>query len=333
MIVSTAITFQVIPWPSTESANNYLVYNGSNPSPVAQITNAAANEATSASATISYDDAVAGTIFIIRPVDDVNTPTQYGPSQSVVIGTMKNRGWLRSYVRKSMGDRADNSNTPTLSDDELNDFINDAIRDYSMKFPVQKDNEITLTTGNTVTDRVYPLPADVYEIVQVQYHRPDNTMDYYLKPMDWKGGETGTTNFVGFAKFGIWQSPLGGRYFPGNYYVWEGKLNIDFDPRGDGDTLKVRYKALYTLPLDDVTTLLIPDEDMELIQLYTLAQAWKEMESKDTLLSRWRTKDDGGRRDDMPTEKMSTRLFNAYQQKLKERLTLRLRHGRLVRRA
>lgn len=335
MIVSTQISWPAVNFPAASGANNYLVYNASG-GVVANATNAnpSGQVATgTVSATVTYDDTQTGTIWTIRPVDSVTSPTIWGPAQSVVVGKLNCRGWFRAAIRKSMADRSDVVGiSATLADDELNHFIENAIRDYSIKFPLDGDTTIQVNLGGPPGDRQYSLPSDCYRVTQVSYNRVNGHLVMYLEEMPWKGGETESTNWVGYAKFGIWQSPLGGRYYPGHYYVFEGNLWIDFDPGQPTDYMVVHYKKLYPLPSDDVTLLTIPEADLELILLYAEAQAWLLMESKDVRLSRWRTKDDGSRRDDMPTEKMSTRLFNAYNQKLIERRTLRVRNIRLVRR-
>lgn len=321
-----------IDWPAPTQdhagALNYAVYKAPDMSTiVASVTDG------STSVAVTYDDSQPAT-FIIRPVDNVSAPTQFGPSQAVVFGYVLNRAWFRSHIRKSMSDRGDEADaTITLTDDELNGFINEAIRDYSIRFPTQKDTTIPVNmTGDPKTDRNYDLPDGCYEVISVRYSRATGHMDMFLKQMPYKGGETMSTNWVGYAKFGVWQSPLGGRYFPGNYYVWEKQLWLDFDPTDPSDLIYINYKALYPLPTDDITVIPIPEEHVELVTLYAEAKAWLAVESKDVRLSRWRTREDGGSRKDMPTEVMSNRMFNAYKQKVNELRTLRTRPLRLVRR-
>lgn len=324
MQIEQNITWQPVNWPSTNAAAHYAIYTNAatSPSQIVSTTNA----------TVSYDDSLPGTVFLIRPCDAATSPTAFGPAQSVVVSQqpLNNRAWLRSYVRKTIADRYDlDGATPTITDDELTDFINDAIRHYSQAFPLEKVETITL--GYQVRD--YNLPADWYSPILLMYDRHDDSnFQQYLKEQPYKGGESTATSWLGYPKLGILQPPVGGRFYPGHFDVYDGQIHLDFDPRGDGDTLVVRYGAIYPYPTDEITDLATPELDVELLSIYVQALAWKEIESKDVRLSRWRDKQDGGRRDDLPTEKMSTRLFNAWNQAIKERLSYRPKTYRLVRR-
>lgn len=327
MIVTTNLIWQSVNWPSSAAAIQYAIFVGSNSTPAYTTTNSATET------TVSYDDALPGTVFVIRPTDGTN----YGPSQTVVIANspLNNRAWVRSYLRKKISDRVDQTagQIPTVTDDELNDYINDALRNYSLQFPVEKDYTITLVAGGELAGaRDYALPTDFQKMVQVRYNQANSHLQMYLKEASFKGGETTATSWVGYPKLGILQPPIGGRYYPGHYDIYENAIHIDFDPLGNGDTLSLRYEGSYAYPLDDLTTLPTPETDLEMICLYAEAKTWLEIEAKDVLLSRWPDANHKGRRDDMPTERYSTRLFNAWQQLVKDRRTLRPRQFRLERR-
>jgi hypothetical protein len=327
MQISNTIFWQSVNWPALDAATEYAVFVNAASTPTYTTTDGVLSVA------VTYDEASPGTVFIIRPTDGTN----YGPSQTVVIANqpLNNRAWIRDQIRKRIADRTDTSNvvTPTISDDELNAYLNDAIRQYSMQFPVERDYTITLLAGGQMTSaRDYQLPADFYKLIQVRYNQVNSNLEMYLKEASFKGGETTATSWVGYPKLGILQPPIGGRYYPGHFDVWEGAIHIDFDPLGNGDTMTVRYWALHQYPTDDITRLDLPEVDIEMILIRAEASAWLEIESKDVRLSRWRDKNDGSRRDDMPTEKMSTRLFNTWNQWVNQRRSMRPQQYRLVRR-
>lgn len=326
MLVTTTLYYQAVKWPSTSNATLYAIFVDGNTGTPDYTSN-------TNSVSVSYDDTSPGHVYTIRPTDGAN----YGPSQTVVVANqpLNNRAWMRDQLRKRIADRTDTSNsvTPTVEDDELNSYINDAIRQYSLQFPLEKDYTVTLVAGGELAGaRDYAVPGDLVRITLVRYNQANSHLQMYLKEASFKGGETTATSWVGYPKLGILQPPIGGRYYPGHYDVWESNLHIDFDPIGNGDTLSIRYEALYPYPTDDITRVTVPEVDMEMLLIRAEANAWRAIEGRDVLLSRWRTRDDGSRRDDMPTEKMSTRLFNAWEQWVKQRRTMRPHQFRLVRR-
>lgn len=328
MIVTVPIYYQSVNWPSATAATQYAVFVNGKMTPDYTVTNGAT------SVLVTIDDQLPGYVFAIRPTDGTN----YGPAQTVVVANqpLNNRAWIRDQVRKRIADRIDTSNqtTPTIADDELNSYLNDAIRQYSLHFPLQKDWTITLVAGGEKGGaRDYQLPADFQKITSVRYNQAASNLEMFLKEASFKGGETTATSWVGYPKLGILQPPIGGRYYPGHFDVWDGSLHIDFDPLGNGDTLSARYMAVFPYPSDDVTALAIPAVDIEMVMIRVEAAAWLEIESKDVRLSRWDRGSTGtARRDDMPTEKMSTRLFNTWNQWVNQRRSMRPSQYRLVRR-
>jgi hypothetical protein len=180
--------------------------------------------------------------------------------------------------------------------------------------------------------RSYPLPTDCYMVKSVEYCTQDGRMHLFLKEKPFRGGETTATTYIGYPKLGIMLSPLSGRFYVGNYDTYNGMLNLDWDPAGDGDYLNVRYAARYSNPTDDAQLLNLQPEDMELISLRAQMKCWLRIEGADTRLSRWRSKEDGSRRDDMPTIKMSSMIKQLYDQIVNDRKELRIRTRRLVRR-
>lgn len=319
MLITQAISWPVVNWPTDSvPAGQYAIFINAASSPSMTIANT--------TATVSYDD-TGTTIFLIRPTDG----THYGPAQSLILGNGRSstRAWLRSYVRKRLSDRIDEQkDTNTMLDDELNDYIAQAWRDYTQRFPTQSDTTITLVAGTCD----YTLPTDFLTSVSVCYQGTENRFKQYLVEMPFKGGESTATSFTGYPKLGIMTIPSFGRIYGGHYDIWEGSIHLDFMPYGSGDSLVIRYKARPAAIVDDVTTIPIVDEDLDLLALYVESKVWQVVEGRDASLSRWRTKDDGGKRDDMPTKKMSDDLMASYLRAINERLSLKPKTYRLVRR-
>jgi hypothetical protein len=322
MLTTETLTWIAQNWPGSSPASSYGIFLNADATPT--------YIASTNSQQVSYDDSVV-TIFVVRPTDGTN----YGPAFSLVRGNgiSNTRAWLRSYIRKRTTDRLDNGATNILfTDDEINDYITQAVQDYSLRFPQEKDVTITLIAGGMQAGaRDYQLPADYRDMVSVLYTSFNAQMQLWLKPLSFKGGETTSGTLVGYPKLGVLVPPMGGRFYGGNYDVYEGAIHLDFDPRGDGDTLKVRYKATIFPPASDVAPLPIVNEDMELVALFAESKVWEVIEGKDVRLSRWRSKEDGGRRDDLPTEKMSKRMRDMYEKQVEKRLSLRPKRFRLVR--
>jgi hypothetical protein len=323
MLVKAAISWQSVNWPTeTAPASQYGVFLPPSTTPSQTVSDI--------QATVTYDDTLPGVHFLVRPTDGLGN---YGPAQCVVIANqpLNTRGWMMSYVRKAVGDRVDtgSGNAAKFADDELREYISDAIRKFSIQFPIERDTSYTLSFQL----RTYTLPTDFLHVVEAKYSAADGHFQLYLSDAPYKGGETTALSWIGYPKLGYLAPAMGARLYVGHYAVYLGTLNLDFDPRGDGDTIDLRYQGMRAFPTDDVTPLDITPADTEGLLLYVQGKCWLQLESKDVALSRFRTREDGGRRDDLPTEKMSTRMFNAWEAWLRDRRTQRPRPFRLVRRA
>ncbi len=343
MLITSTFSWPAVNWPTTASAASqytlYSVYPG--------VVTALQNVSGVTSATLSFDDAVAAA-YQVRPssggsLSPFVAPTSVGPECAVfTVGYVPCRAWLRGKVRKALADRSDAVGTTSLNwpDDELNEYISEGLTELNTLFPVgELAAPITLTPpqvdakGNTVGVTAYTLPSDLYLVRTVEYVTSDEQFRKYLKEKPWRGGETTYNSMLGYPKLGVLFSPTSGRYYPGNYYVFpEGTLNIDWPPTGDGDYLNVTYFANRALPANDGDVLNVTPKDMELLSLYTQMKAWLRVEGQDVRLSRWRSKDDGSRRDDLPTVKQSFMIKQLYDQRVNDRREQRPHTRRLVRR-
>jgi hypothetical protein len=330
MLIDTNIFWLSVNWPTPGTpAATYAVFAGASPTPIAGLSAVANTQAL-----VSYDD-TAGQLFLVRPTQTVLSVTTYGPAQAIVAGTvpLTTRGAVRSYVRKAMTDRTDlgddPTRTPKILDEEINEYLNDAIRRYSLLFPLQHLWNVPIEQAV----RSYPVPVDFLRAQESKYTAINaGSYIYYLKEEPYSPGETTADSFVGITKLGILTQVQSGRYYRGHYWVENDAYTIDFDP-DITDTLAVTYSALHMQPTDDTTALDVPEPVVEGLTLYIQAKGWLQIESSDVSLSRWdRGAGGNARRDDMPTEKMSTRMFNAWQQWLEAQRSARPRAMRLYRR-
>ncbi len=335
MNITTTINWPTSNWPATSPASQYTVfqvYPGSTP--------VALQDTATNSATLIYDDS-ANLAFQVRPSSGTLGATGLGPEVIVsVVNYVPCRAWLRQKVRIALADRADAVGvTLNWPDDELNQYINEAIAELNAFFPYEAAPvtinmlpHITDSHGNSVGVRIYAPPADFYLVKTLQYSDSQGRLQLFLKEKPWRGGETTATSYLGYPKLGIMLTPIQGRYYPGHYFVFNGQINLDWDPAGDGDYVTLTYLGQRALPANDADILNITIQDAELLSLYTQFKAWMRIEGQDTRLSRWRDKGDGSTRSDMPTLKHSAMIRSIYQERINDRREQRPRIRRLVRR-
>lgn len=331
MQISQTVSWPAATWPDAQTpASQYAIFQVY---PVPAQPAVPLQTVTTTSTILAYDD-TASLVFQVRPTNG----TAYGPECAVVvINDVPCRAWLRKKVRVAISDQANQTGvTVNWPDEEINTYIGEAMGEVSILFPRESDTTIPLlgpiTDDVTMGSRSYPLPTDCYMVKSVAYNTQDGHMRLYLKEKPFRGGETTATTFIGYPKLGIYLAPLSGRFYPGHYDQYEQQITIDWDPAGDGDYLTIRYAARYSAPTSDAQVLTLQPEDMELISLRTQMKCWLRIEGQDTRLSRWRGKEDGGRRDDMPTQKMSFTIKQLYDQVVNDRREMRIKVRRLVRR-
>jgi hypothetical protein len=333
MLISQLFSWPAVNWPSTSTASQYTVIQ-LYPTPQNNI----ATFSGATSYMLSFDESVPA-IYQVRPTSGSEPSLTYGPEAAVfVVGYVPCRAWLRQKIRMALSDRTDTVGTTiNWPDSELNEYITEGINELNVLFPVEADTTIsmlppTIIGGQQVGTRDYTLPADYYSVFSVGYNTADGRLKMWLREKPFKGGESSATSILGYPKLGIMLSPQSGRFYPGHYEIYKGALHLDFDPAGDGDTVYIHYSGRRALPMGDADILALTPEDMELVSLRTQMKSWLRVESQDTRLSRWRTREDGSKRDDMPTLKHSDVIKKLYNELVNDRRELRPRVFRLVRR-
>jgi len=332
MNISQLFSWPLVNWPSTTPAAKYAVFQlyptGVN-TPIAT--------ATTNSASLSFDDTQAF-VYQVRPCD--TSVVTFGPEvTTLVVNYVPCRGWVKQKVRQAIADRADQGTAPiNWPEDELLTWFNEGLAELNQEFPFEEDAPPiamlppTIVNGVQTGVRDYALPTDLYLMKEALYINADGTYRLYLKEKPFKGGETTATTYLGYPKLGILYIPLSGRFYGGHYDIFEGQIHLDWDPKGDGDTLKIRYYGRRPFPTGDGDIMAVPPEYMRAVSLYVEWRCWLRVEGQDTRLSRWRTKDDGGSRGDMSTLRHSVQVRSLYNESVNNLRELRPRVLRLVRR-
>lgn len=340
MQITQLLSWPATNWPATTSSTQYTVLQlyplpsgVTTPIEVTTVQNAT-------SAQISYDDSQS-LLFQVRPSSGSDPNLVYGPEiLTSVIGYVPCRAWLRQRVRYAVADRADVGGNVILnwSDGEINGYIEDALNEFNVLFPNEEDTTIAMQPMTTINGifqgvRDYTLPSDFYLIRSIEYITVDGRLHLFLKEKSFRGGESTATSYYGYPKLGILINPTAGRFYPGNFDIYDGQLHIDWDPAGDGDYLHLRYLARRPLPTSDSDLLVLAPEDLNILSLRAQMSCWLRLEGNDTRLSRFRDKSDGSRRDDMPTQKMSFVIKQMYNELVNDRRQMRVRATRrMVRR-
>lgn len=329
MQISQAFSWPAANWPLGSAATQYAIFK-IYPVPTPGTDGLVQTVTNTTTVSLTYDD-TENLAYQVRPTDGVST---YGPEISTfVIGVVPSRAWIRQNIRTSLADRANQVGvTINWDDNEINTYINEALHELSVLFPHDASTTITLlgpTSQGGVRD--YALPDDFYLMRSVEYVTGDDQFHLFLKEKPFRGGETTVTSYIGYAKLGIMLTPQSGRFYVGHYDIYEKQIHLDWAPDGDGDLLHIRYAARYPLITTDAQLLIVQPEDVELLSLRAQMKCWLRVEGADVRLSRWRSKEDGGRRDDLPTQKMSTMIKQLYDQIVHDRREMRVRVRRLVR--
>ena len=213
------------------------------------------------------------------------------------------RASWRSLLRAELGD--ENPAAYLWGTALLNEWLNEAIRDYGRVFP----REETTTLAAVASQAAYDLPIGFVEVVRVEH--PTNTFRVYEPRAggEWRRGTDVTPS----------EDRLGGRYA---YDVWRGQLALEPAPTAGGESIVVRYTTRRAEPTADSDPLPVEGGDEELLLLYAAARAlaWiGTQEGKRQAFERQRGADAGT-------------LAERYQQRYAAGLAARRRTGNRARR-
>lgn len=196
------------------------------------------------------------------------------------------------FLTELRSDLEDSGDKRRWTDTALYIFTKDAVRDYSLHWPMRVDRQEMTLSGT-----YYPLPADFVGDISVEC--PENR--FLERRISIPG-----------RRYGQFSRPL--------YYFIEGvNLYLGGSPL-EGDKVLLTYYATHPIPTsetDDTFVFTVPDRDLELLRLYVRAQVHGQMRSKQSRLDRFDV--GGGRRDDNPLLPETNYLMREYDKKVAER--------------
>jgi hypothetical protein len=160
-------------------------------------------------------------------------------------------GDLRNLVRRT----GDLTAPYTQSDLQINQWINDAIADYSIYFPQVKTAQLTATTGT----HVYSLPVDLVTILRVEYPISQDPIEYLRRITR---GDAG-------AKGAPYSAPYGDGYYE---IVESGSATAPTiwisDDMTTEEKVNVAYQAAHDSLDDDGDVCTVPDRHLDLLVLF-----------------------------------------------------------------
>lgn len=173
------------------------------------------------------------------------------------------------------------------TDQELVDYLNDSCNKYSKEFPRIREVEF------------------VPDGISNRFDVPGDLLDQWIHQL-WLILPTGRIYEVpgGILKL---------RAPERSYEVVGQELVLNFVPPVD-HTIRIRYSALYDIPVSGDT--LIPVEDENLIYIWAEHLAWRKIAGSDASLSRWT---DDKKRDDSPLIPQHRFLHDEWFREVKEK--------------
>jgi len=196
---------------------------------------------------------------------------------------------LLSDIRVDLKDTAATKRWP---DETLYVYLKDAIRDYSLYFPLRVSRATLLLDGVS-----YPLPADYLGGPTVEC-----PLNHYLEER--------------MERPGVRYSAAGR---PTTFYTAGGRLFLDSAPQ-DGDQVFLSYDARHPIPespADADFLLTVPEMDEELLRIYIKAKANGQVRGQQSNLDRFKL--GSGNRDDNPLEPEVGNLMEEYHLKIAAR--------------
>jgi hypothetical protein len=146
---------------------------------------------------------------------------------------------LRARTRAELNDMG---GTPLWSDALLNQWLDEAIREYGEHLPREASASLT----SVAEQAEYALPSDVDRVLRVEH--PEGVFRVAARSA---GGDV-------LAVEGIELSVPG---TVGTFDAWAGQLVLQPAPDASGEAIRVRYLATYATPTSDGDALTTPTRD------------------------------------------------------------------------
>ncbi len=189
-------------------------------------------------------------------------------------------------------DLKDTGATKKWSDEALYLWAKDAIKDYSIFFPLRKDSVLLSEVPGEAS--AFTLPADYITEVQVE-----NPLGTFLQKREENPGTTYAAKAT-------------------EYYIEGSRLYLTAAPAGG---VYLTYEAMHSVPAsptDSEMAFTIPLMDEELIRIYVKAKANEQVRTQQSQLDRFKL--GNGARDDNPLKPEVGSLMDDYYDKIAARI-------------
>jgi len=206
---------------------------------------------------------------------------------------------LRARVRAELNDAG---GTPLWSDAALNQWLDEAIREYGEHLPREASVSLTSVAGQAE----YALPGDLDRMLRVEH--PAGTFRVAARPA---GGDV-------LAVGAIDQSSLGGAY-----EAWADQLVLYPAPRASGEAIRLRYLATYATPTSDGAALATPSRDDAMLMWSVCSRALRWIDTDES--KRQRFERERGASAHQAANEYQREVRAAFAQRLR-----RVRQGRLA---
>jgi len=171
------------------------------------------------------------------------------------------RDEIRGFVRRRLGDL---TSPFKWSDEQINQWINDAIADYSIHFPLVKTQTISCSDEN----RKYDLEDDFVEVLSIEYPTGEDPPVYLKHRLGTHPGFWSQDGFYDVLKHRDFEDP--------------DELIISTKP-STGESIEVIYQAHHVfLDDDDTDKITVPERHLELIVLFARMAAYQELASTES---------------------------------------------------
>jgi hypothetical protein len=193
---------------------------------------------------------------------------------------------LLASLRLRLDDQPADGDDPRWSDEELNLYLEDAVKRYSQDFPRLREQEGEVDEAGTR----YDAPADLL----------DDAI-YRVTLITADGREAEVVHHLSRGRSRRWWRLIG------DVLAFGFEIPI-------GATIRVEYDAIHDLPETGVCT--VPTEDEEMVLLWAMHLAFRRTGGNDATLSRWT---DDRKRDDSPLIPHHRFLADEYQRRVRDK--------------
>jgi hypothetical protein len=176
---------------------------------------------------------------------------------------MTTRLELRARVRAELNDAG---GTPLWSDAALNQWLDEAIREYGEHLPREASVNLTSVAGQAE----YALPVDLDRVLRVEH--PDGAFRVAARSA---GGDVTAVDAIDRS------------FLTGAYDAWGGQLELHPAPDASGEAIRVRYLAAYAAPTSDGATLTTPMRDDAVLMWSVCSRALRWIDTDESKRQRF----------------------------------------------